>query len=160
MHLEYNRITIFSIFNTEAMKIQIEQSEKQLTLQDIADFEAAYKVNLPENYKRFIMKFNGGVTTSNDFFIHDLYSIKYGENTLEEVIEMLQIDEQNIPREYLPFANNGTGLEITLYLKEDDNLGKIFVFRYDQDEPEKIADSLEELFEITDMDELDNNAIA
>lgn len=83
-----------------------------------------------------------------------LYSIKYGENTVEEAINTLQTIEENIPNEYLPIGTTSTGNEITILLKENQEKNPIFLFRYDELLPIRIADSLEELFGVQDIDEL------
>jgi cell wall assembly regulator SMI1 len=135
-------------------KIDLVESEENITLNDISEFEKKFNLVLPDNYKKLILKFNGGVDSMGDSIFSELYSIKYGDTTVESAIHTLQMVEQNIPRDYLPFAITGIGDQITLYLKSGYNYGNIYLFRYDELEPRKIADSLEELLGVKSIDEL------
>jgi hypothetical protein len=134
-------------------KIKIEDSEAPITKENLIQFEVKYKIVLPENYKKLLMKYNGGVESDGDKVIDSLYSIKYGDMTVEQAIETLQINEQILPREYLPIGNSGTGHEITLCINGSEK-GKIFLFRHDSLEPEVLANSLEELMGIQSIDQL------
>jgi len=84
---------------------------------------------------------------SLDYSFGTLFSIKYGKNTLENVIDTLQITEQHIPREYIPFATGPGGNPYTISTKEED-YGKIYIWHMDVGEPERVfvANSLEEFF--------------
>jgi cell wall assembly regulator SMI1 len=134
-------------------KINILDSENPIYLKDLNEFEKKVGRILPENYKSLLLKYNGGVEAEGDKVIDCFYSIKYGTTTVESAINILQIIEKTIPVEYLPFGNTGTGNEITIYLNEGDDYGKIFLFRPDELEPIVIANTLEELLGVASMDE-------
>jgi len=135
-------------------KIKLIESEENITTYDIIEFETIFNLELPENYKKLILKYNGGVDSVGDSIFTELYSIKYGELLVEDAINTLQIVEDTIPKNYLPIAATGTGNQITLHLKLGDDYGKIYLFCYDELEPRKIADSLEELFEVESIEDI------
>lgn len=134
-------------------KIKIENSEAAITVGDFLKFERKYKIDLPENFKKLLLKYNGGVESEGDKVIDMFYSLHHGDMTIEQAIETLQINEEILPKTYLPIGNSGTGHEITLCL-EGDEKGKIVLFRHDTLEPEVIANSLEELLGVNDIDQL------
>lgn len=134
--------------------VKFEDIEKKLNFQDILDFEYKMGVVLPINYRRLILKFNGGLIKESDLF-DVLLSIKYGKQKVEDMINMHQIIEQNIPKGYLPIALDWSDNPITINTNEGHQKGEIVKFYFDTDEePEVIAHSLEELLGVTSMDEL------
>lgn len=108
-------------------KIKIVDSENPIFPSDIKQFEKEFSKVLPVNYKNLLLKYNGGVEEEGDKVIDSFYSIKYGPTTVENAINILQIIEQTIPDNYLPFGNTGTGNEITICLSEGDSYGKIYI---------------------------------
>ena len=137
-------------------KIIITDSEQAISMQDIADFEKKYDIDLPENYKKFLLKYNGGYIDDEDHdFLCSFNSLKHGELTLEYTIDTFCITEKLLDKEYLPIANTHSDNPITLCLKEGENYGKIIIFYFDRDEePDLAADSLEELLGVNSIDEL------
>lgn len=143
------------------MIIMFKRSKEKLEMEDIIDFENNFNIKLPEDLKKILLKYNGGVLEGNTMedkfiFINGikstysfsiLYSIKYGTNTMEEAIDIYQITEEHIPREYLPFAEDQGGNPYTISTNEDD-YGKIYIWFMDVGEPERVfvANSLEEFF--------------
>jgi SMI1-KNR4 cell-wall len=133
-------------------KIKIFLSKEKLEPSDLFEFETSYNIILPANYKNFIMKYNGGVI-ENVLPLETLNSIKYGKFTIEKFIHIHQELEQNLPLGYLPFANDCADNPITICLIPGVDYGKILLFYFDTDEgPEVLANSLEELFGVTNID--------
>ena len=130
------------------------QSEKNISRDDILEFEQKVNIILPEIDKNLILIHNGGQNENDNMILDCLFSIKYGECTLEDSIHSLQIVEENIPSNYLPFAYTGTGNTITLNLELGNDYGKIYLFRYDKLEPRFLKDSLEELLGVESIDEI------
>lgn len=60
--------------------IKISDSEKKIKSEDILQFIQEWEVSLPENYKKFLMKFNGGVLYDYHPFLSSFNSVKYAEN--------------------------------------------------------------------------------
>lgn len=134
-------------------KVKIEQSEKKITLTEINDLELKLNKTLPSNLKSLYLKYNGGLLSEEDQFSYDFASIKYGDFKLEELIEDLQVTEMTIPNFYLPFLISGVGNIITICL-DNNNYGKIYLFRYDELEPILMKNSLEDFLEVKSIDEL------
>lgn len=133
----------------------IEASQQPITAIEIQEFEKEFNLTLPENFKKFYRKFNGGFLYDDDDLIAQIFTIKYGDLTLSEMINSNQIIEENVPREYFPFATTGGGHIITMLLNSQDaNYGKIYLFRHDTLEPELFENSLEEFLEVDSIDNL------
>ncbi len=136
-------------------RIMITNSELNINKNDIQDFEKNYNLILPENYKKFLLKYNGGqVDDDRCEDVQSFYSLKYGELTIDYVFENYCIIEPLLDKDYLPIGNS-YGNPITLCLKVGKDYGKVIIFYFDRDEePVVIADSLEVLLGVKSMDEL------
>ena len=134
-------------------KITLSQSEEQISKSDLTDLEQECNITLPDNYKKLLLKFNGGVTYEHEY-LFELMSIKYGKYTVKELYRDSKITEKNLPDDYFPFAVTGTGNIITININHDSEYGKIFVFFNDRVENKKISNSLEELMGVEDIDDL------
>jgi cell wall assembly regulator SMI1 len=137
--------------------IKISDSEEKISLEDIVKFERDRDIKLPDNYKKFIMKHNGGMIYEYHPFLNSFNSLKYNKNNilLDETFEIYCIINKDFDKSFLPIASTHNDNPITLCLKEGRNYGKIFIFYFDRDEePELIADSLEELLGVNCIDEL------
>lgn len=134
--------------------IKILDSEKQINDIELLEFENKYNISLPNNYKSFIKKYNGGFTEDSEI-VDKFLSIQYGIVTLALIIESHQIIEKNIPSNYLPIALDWSDNPITISINEGTDNGKIVKFYFDTDqEPEIVANSLEELLEVNSIDEI------
>lgn len=131
-------------------KIKFISSEQELSLEDIQEFENEFQVKLPIELKELLLKYNGGVFDGEmqDYAFGLLMPIKYGINTLEESIDTLQITEEHIPKEEIPFADDQGGNVFTISTKEED-YGKIYYWEMDVGEPRRnfVANSLNDFFE-------------
>lgn len=103
----------------------------------VAAFETQNRITLPEEYKRFLMKYNGGRTPKTKFKINKVSSDLrgfYGLGNADEYFNFSKLtDTMNILEEYLsdemlPIANNDFGDYITISLGKKEN-GCVF-FRY------------------------------
>ncbi|WP_430613033.1 SMI1/KNR4 family protein [Flavobacterium sp. JP2137] len=137
-------------------KLIITDSEQNITRNDIVEFEKNYHLKLPENYIVFLLKYNGGeVYDYGSEYIQSFNSLKYGTLTLEETLYDYCIIEDLLDKDYLPIANGYGGNPITLCLKAGEDYGKIIIFYMDTtDDPQIIADSLEEVLGVKSIDEL------
>ncbi|UPQ78120.1 SMI1/KNR4 family protein [Flavobacterium azooxidireducens] len=137
--------------------IKISDSDKKISISDITEFEIKSGLLLPENYKKFLLKFNGGVLYDYHRFLSSFNSVKYSENntSLEESYEIYCKLNKDLDVNFLPIAASHSDNPITLFLQEGENYGKIFIFYLDRDEePEIVANSLEELLEVNSIDEI------
>lgn len=136
-------------------KVRINSSERMITIGDILSFEKIFNIVITSSLKRLYLKYNGGEVEFLDASTYDFASIKYGGFNIEDVINMHQIIEQNIPEGYLPIALDWSDNPITINTNEGNQKGEIVKFYFDTDEaPEIIAHSLEELLGVTSIDEL------
>ena len=124
--------------------MKIIECENNIKRSDISTLEEKFNIIFPDNLKQLYLKYNGGIEESGEEIIDELYSLKYGENTLESIRDMLQITENSIPLNYLIFATTGAGHQITYNLEN----GQIVLFRKDNLVPQLIASSLEDLFNV------------
>ncbi|TXK74406.1 SMI1/KNR4 family protein [Mesonia sp. K4-1] len=130
-----------------------EQTEPKLENQDLIDFENKFDIVLSQNYKELMLKYNGGYTEANESF-DTLKSIKYGELKVETSILIHQNTERNIPKNFLPIANDFSDNIICLNLEENENYGKIYCFYFDVDKVDLLSNSLEELLGVNSIEEL------
>jgi cell wall assembly regulator SMI1 len=135
------------------MKKYFEQVENKITSKDLNDFEKEQNFKLPLEYRKLILKFNGGYTENNPFF-DTLKSIKYGSITVEKAMSVHQKWEQNIPNNFLPIANDFSDNIICINLEKGSDYGKIYCFYFDVNRLSKIANSLEELLGVNSIDDL------
>ncbi len=119
----------------------------------IAAFEKQNNITLPDEYRRFLLKYNGGMTPKTKFRINKISSdirAFYGlgkadeHYTFQKLTDNMNILADFIKDDMLPIASTSFGDWITVGLKGDDK-GGIF-FRY-HDRPKKhikLTDSLVE----------------
>ena len=123
----------------------------------IAIFQKTLHIKLPEEYQKFILKYNGGETPRTEFNINGVRSdirAFYGMGKAKKQYHFQRlIDNHNILKDYtkdkmLPIATTAFGDTITIKLKiglGNKEVGCIF-FRYHDEEKNyiKLADSLSE----------------
>lgn len=73
--------------------MQFEQSEKQLTQEELNNFEENFQVSLPDDFRQHYLTYNGGYPLydyvkglKNIFTINGFDSIKYGALPIEQII--------------------------------------------------------------------------
>ncbi len=120
-------------------------TEQSLTEEEVNTFEKENKLSLPEAYKRHILKNNGGISDKKYFKgygIAHFYPIKYGEDTVEDTIDMIG---DILPTGFYPFAYDMGNNQFCIDLSEGDN-GKIYFCAMGEGEikPVLIANSFEE----------------
>ncbi|MCB9261955.1 MAG: SMI1/KNR4 family protein [Flavobacteriales bacterium] len=134
-------------------KVEIELAKKQLTDADLDYFEKEYNKKLPQNFRKYLLKYNGGLVENRDD-LDILLSLLEG-NKIEHWVRSHQILEQNIDPDYLPFANDHTNNPYCLILKEGDDYGKVVFIEMDfQSDEYIVADSLEEFLGVESIDDL------
>jgi hypothetical protein len=130
--------------------MKIQSPEKNLNDIEIENFENLFHIILSENHKKFLLKFNGGYIDDHDN-IDTLLSVKYGSSTIEYFMEIHQGIESNLPDNFLPIALDWSDNPITINLIDN----SIVIFYFDTDEePVIIANSLEELLGVDNIDDL------
>jgi hypothetical protein len=138
-------------------KIEIAGGSRCPTDDEIIQFQNEFGVILPDNYISFVKKHNGGFIGFDEErdFLDSFNSIKYGDVTVENAIAAYSKYESLCNKDFLPIANSYTGNPITLCLREGELYGKIILFYFDRgEEPELVANSLEELLGIENIEDL------
>lgn len=136
--------------------LSISYKESNISLNDVQSIENLINYTLPVEYKNFITKNNGGVpnlkqvplSNGEDFLsIWCFFPIKFGRGKVEDIINSLQVLESIIPKQYFPFANDGSGNLFCLKL-DPKNYGEVYYIALDgtqhnPDSPLFVANSFE-----------------
>ncbi|MBR4083997.1 MAG: SMI1/KNR4 family protein [Lachnospiraceae bacterium] len=122
----------------------------------IAAFEKENNITLPEEYKRFLLKYNGGRTPKTKFKINKVSSDVrgfYGLGNADEyfnfqkLIDNMNILEEFIEDDMLPIASTVSGDDVTIGIGKEEN-GYVF-FRY-HDKGKKYIKLTDSLCEFVD----------
>lgn len=121
---------------------------------NIREFETLYKISFPEEYKRFLLKYNGGRTPKTSINLNNISTdirAFYGFGKADEHYNFQRlIDNMNILGDYikdgmLPIATTVFGDDITISIGEKNN-GCIFFKYHDRSKKYiKLTDTLTEL---------------
>ena len=111
-------------------------------IEDIKDFEDKYKFKFPEQYKKFLIAYNGGETPDSEFRINKIHSDisgffglgKADENYNYSQFEKIGHFQGFLEDSVIPIGENTFGDYILLGIGEENN-GKVF-YRY-HDKPKK-----------------------
>ena len=98
---------------------RIEETSRQLTSEDVGVLEAAMGIQLPDDYRSFLLKFNGGRPIPNGFPIEGMYNNPFGtiqvffgvDNPIEScnIAWNFDVARDRLPGNLLPIACTGTG---------------------------------------------------
>ncbi|MCM3225740.1 SMI1/KNR4 family protein [Terribacillus saccharophilus] len=117
-----------------------------ITLEDISRFEQKYILTLSNQYKDFLLKYNGGYPQESSFKISEeegesLVNKFYGIGDMKgNLAKVYDIIEDEIPEGFLSIANDPSGKEILLGVNQEFN-GKIYLWMHDI-EPEDEMDNM------------------
>jgi len=120
-------------------------SEKTLSVIEMDSFNAFFDNDLPDSFKDFFLKDNGGYPIDNEegnvFMLGGFHPIKYGSLPIEAIYQDLTESFLEL-RDMVPFAYDEGGNSFLLSLKkEDGSFGRVFVFLMDEKALEEVADS-------------------
>jgi len=124
----------------------IEKSKQSLTIDQIEGVEQRLKLKLPYEYKEFLMKYNGGIPSSNivTYYDHlgrstrsvvDYFLAIYDEYGYDNLVIKYEyfISSNRIPLGILPIASDPFGNLICISTREKDN-GKIYFLDHELDQ--------------------------
>jgi len=121
--------------------MELYESDKPLSKKEIKDFENLIGFELPNSFKEFYFKANGGVLDPDRFFngihVQVFLPIKYGEDPIEEQMKYL-VESKLLSVGYLPFAYSNGSARFCLDLRTE-NYGVVYLLRMDSYELEYIA---------------------
>ncbi|UCZ75993.1 SMI1/KNR4 family protein [Dickeya zeae] len=118
--------------------------QKELTVQDMNDFESMFSVSIPDSFKEHYIRINGGFVSESDVEaelwglpVNGFNPIKYGQVTIERLIEDIQEIKPDDGqygawgyKEFVPFAYDFGGNVIFISLRDDD-WGEIYLYAQD-----------------------------
>ncbi|MBC1898549.1 SMI1/KNR4 family protein [Listeria booriae] len=133
--------------------VSIESSNKKATSVAIEDFEQRYNLKLAEDYKKFLLDFNGGYADPNVFKISEeqgesALNTLYGLGIDDEYDELASVYESLdgiIPSDFISIADDSGGNQICLGV-DDDYFGKVFVWIHDME----IEEDMDNMFLLAD----------
>ena len=104
-------------------------SKNPATLEDISNFEKIIKGNLPNDYKDFLMKYNGGQPQPNSFrFFSDRNDgssvdqfLSLGREKHSNLLNYYENYKDRIPSGFIPIAHDAGGNLIIMELKSNSN---------------------------------------
>ena len=145
------------------MKVEIEKNKKLATSLEIQQLEELIGSAIPEDYKQFLLNFNGGYVENNMFHAdenNEIVGVRYflGINTKNDtdVYKALEVYKNRVPLKFLPIGADGSGNLFCLSLRSKD-YNTVYFWDHeledDEDEPPtennlfKLADNFNELLE-------------
>lgn len=131
------------------LKQKITNKGSKIYLKNISDWEIKNNVNLPDDYKNFLLKYNGGNPSLNTFNskkgkIYQILSFFELSNILDE--KYVDYDSY-IPKYMYPIGNDSGGNLILISL-EKDTYGNIIYWSHESSEIEIIENSFNNFFNI------------
>lgn len=118
--------------------MKIETNNKPLSLKEITDFESRMSVQLPEKFKRFLLKWNGGSPEPSLFNI----SSEQGTSVLnmfngigdmyDNLEKVIDIYEFRLPDGFIPIGDDPAGNIICLGINSPYN-EKIYYWDHEQE---------------------------
>lgn len=136
---------------------RIIKTNKKISLEEIDEFEKNYDIKLPEQYKKFMIKYNGGYPELSSFIISEqegeslvnkFYGLEDDDCSLAEAFDYL---EDVLPKDFISIADDPAGNEICLGI-DGKYEGKIYFWFHDRNHESQInnmyflADSFDEFF--------------
>ena len=147
------------------MDIKFQKIGKDISQNEIADYEISIGMALPADYKFFLLKYNGAISDKNTFDIPTINNSAGVDKffSLDELHRNFSVFRERIPAGFLPIADASCGNLVCLVLKGP-QLGNVFFWDHeleaDEGEPPsdknvfKIADSFSNfLFKLRKFDE-------
>lgn len=122
------------------MEIDISESFGDLTDETLVEFEAKYGINLPQSYREFLLRSNGGKVTPCGFVVPGWYggitalARFYGIHSgkLYNLGLILEGSRDVLPPDFLAVAEDGGGNLITLGVKGK-HVGKVYFWDHEDE---------------------------
>jgi hypothetical protein len=125
------------------MKIHIMMSSGKLGEETIVDFERSLGITLPNSYRSFLLKHNGGMPEPNYFpllnnpidkfaIVNYLYCISSGDDY--DIRNIIISMEGRLPRDLLPIGEDPGGNLICIAVSGS-NFGKVYFWDHEDELP-------------------------
>jgi SMI1 / KNR4 family (SUKH-1) len=130
-------------------EILMKECEEPTSVQDIEKFETIINTKLPEDYKSFLLKYNGGRPIKEDCFKYvetingktrvtgsgiEWFMALYG-GKFNNILKEYNLLKGRIPYEMIPIANGFCGNAICLCIRGA-NYGKVYYWDHENENPE------------------------
>ncbi|WP_430535384.1 SMI1/KNR4 family protein [Listeria rocourtiae] len=118
---------------------KMNSENKKIASKDIEAFESKHGLHLPQEYKAFLLEFNGGYPEKSNFIISDdegvslvnkFYGIGEESGDLGETFEIL---EGEIPDGFISIADDPAGNEICIGTEKSKYKEKVYFWRHDME---------------------------
>lgn len=119
--------------------IEIIKSQRPTNLEEIAEFEKLIDAKLPEDYKQFLLKHNGGHPVMNGFELIETINDKESSGAVSwffplyegdsNLLLWFKLTRNKLPDEYIPIGYDN-GDSICLVIKGE-NYGKVYYYTSD-----------------------------
>lgn len=130
------------------------------TESDFLDFESEFKIKIPENLKMFLNKTNGGDVDEdceNPYNVNAFFSIGESFNyTISSARLHHIIWEKNLPPTVFPIGTTIASDFVSIIIDESIDHGKIRVDYMEDEEFAILANSLEELLGVENIEDFPN----
>ena len=134
-------LKIFKFYKTDVSK-------------EVCELENKYNIKLPELYKKFILKYNGGHTPKTSFKINGISSdirVFYGFENASGNYDFSLLMESDyleifIKDNYFPIATDSFGNELVICVDKD-NEGKVYFFDREINKYHYLTDSIDDFFQ-------------
>ena len=125
--------------------IEFRECKKDIGLNDLKRVENLLGDLLPQDYKDHLLKYNGGRCTPNTFIFEEngevtesdidwFLAIYEGEyDNLENYIKTSKMDEERLPKEFIPIAHDSGGNLICIHNVNE----KVYFFDHEREESYK-----------------------
>ncbi|AIC93163.1 SMI1/KNR4 family protein [Shouchella lehensis] len=134
----------------------MESNGPKLSTKQIELFEQSHKLCLPDSYRRFMLKWNGGWPTPNLFLVFQKQgtSVLNEFASLDDLEDLLDIYEDRLPKGFIPIGDDPGGNVICLATLSPEN-GSLFFWDHEEetDDPNlrtnvyHLSDSIDEFLE-------------
>jgi SMI1/KNR4 family protein len=100
---------------------------KDISIDIIESVENRLQINLPDDYKQFVLKYDGGYPNPNHFKVgekEEIFNnlISLDENEYDNIYEILEDLQDRIGDQLIPFAEDGFGNLLCFDYSADKNI--------------------------------------
>jgi hypothetical protein len=137
-------------------EIKMEIAAEEIEPSDVSQLEHQLGISFPEDYKQFLIRYNGGRPDEGVFHISEeegdssfgfLYSVHRNSCRVNEIIHNVKNYKNRIPNTMIPIGGDSFGNQILLGVFGEDR-NKIYFWDHEKegiDGPEDIRDPLTKL---------------
>lgn len=137
------------------MNVEILNSNHTTTESDVLNFEKILKVSLPDDYRNFLLHYNGGHPKPHGFIyklpdgrdwsggVRDFFGL--GVDSWEDLRHYYALYEDRVPKQMLPIANDDGGNLLLLALKDVEK-GKIYFWDHNEESEDDELPSYENIY--------------